>query len=95
MSIFKKRADPHGRMKNLRGPGADIPPDPGQMYPFRAILAGASLHIRMSKERERFLTRWSTYRKQHGLTQTITTRKIDATDPEGAGYRAELKGPSA
>ena len=93
MSIFKREIDPGNRMKNLRGPGADIPPDAGQMYPFRAILAGASLHIRMSKERDRFITRWSAYRREHKLTQTITTRKVDATDIDGPGYRAELKGP--
>lgn len=57
-------------------------------YDFSHVKLGSSLHVSTSEERARLVAAfnyWGKYGKGKGAW--ATSRKVDATDPDGAGFR--------
>lgn len=84
-------ADPHGVYKKLRGPGKDIPPRGRSEFPFDAMIAGATLHLRLAHERSRLRTAWNAFNRKHGIGGELICVKADETDPDGPGFLLSVK----
>lgn len=55
---------------------------------FKRMRHGDSMHVGKTEyERVKVMSSFIAWAKRKNSTMTATSRKVDATDPDGAGYR--------
>lgn len=83
--------DEQGVYKRLRGPGKDIPPRGRSDFPFDAMIAGATLHLKHQHDKERLMRAWNAFNIRYAIRGELLSVKVDATDPDGPGQLLRIR----